>query len=211
MLAIGGGDGRLEAEVLARCPRQDIYYCGVDKDPRAAEEIENTLAQHGLSGRGFVFLGNVAEESDLVAVLQSAEKRFGVPLDGAEVAVCHGITEYLDIGSRANETLSRLLRAIYGCVCPGGSLIISQTDYHDRVRWLERGLSWYMRLRDIDELAAEVEKAGWQISICQHEPMRLITMCLAVKSEARPLRIDGPSQRRRAHTERNVLTAGRRP
>ena len=210
VLAVGGGDGRLEAEVLARVARHDVYYCGVDKDERAIEEIQKCLAEHGLAGKGFVYLGDAAEKSDLLAAVDSAERRFGVRFGGASIAVCHGITEYLDIGADTNDTLSCLLTAIHGCMRTEGSLIISQTDYHDRVKWLERGLSWYMRLRSIDELATEVEKAGWQISVCEHEPMRLITMCLAVKSAAKHLRIDSPSRLRQSRTPGRVpATAGR--
>ena len=187
----------------------DVYYCGVDKDERAVEENQKAWKEHGLEGRGFVFLGNVAEKSDLLVVLDAAQRRFGVRFKGVSVAVCHGIAEYLDMGSTGNETLARLLTVIHGCTRPEGNLIISQTDYHDRVKWLERGLSWHMRLRGIDEIAAEVEKAGWQISICEHEPMRLIAMCLAVKSDARHLRVDSPSQLRRSRTKSPALAAGR--
>lgn len=194
VLAIGGGDGRLEAEVIARAKDRDVYYCAVDKDERAVEENRQVLANHGLEGKGFVYLGNVGERSDLEAVLQSARRRFGIPFEGASIAVCHGIAEYLDIGSSDNPTLAGLLTAIHGCTRPHGNLIISQTDYHDRVAFLERGLSWHMRLRGIDELAAEVERAGWQISVCEHEPMELISMCMAIKPEASHRRIDGRSE-----------------
>jgi hypothetical protein len=206
VLAVGGGDGRLETEVLAKMPRRDIYYCGVDKDERAVEENQKALMEHGLDGRGHIFLANVAEKSDLMAVLAGAERRFGVAFKGFNIAVCHGIAEYLDMGSRTNETLNGLLTAIHGCTRAEGHLIFSQTDYHDRVKWLERGLSWYMRLRDLDEVATEVERAGWQISVCEHEPMQLITMCLAVKSEVKHLRIDSPSQVRRAQ-QRHAVSA----
>ena len=53
-----------------------------------------------------------------------------------------------------------------------------------------------MRLRDMKELAAEVEKAGWQIALCEHEPMKLITMCLGVKSDRPYLRMDVPNYMR---------------
>ena len=86
-----------------------------------------------------------------------------------------------------------------------GNLIISQTDYHDRVKYLERGLSWHMRLRSREELAAEVEKTGWQISVCQHEPMRLITMCLAVKSDVPQRRVDSPSQVAQPRAKKSAL------
>ena len=194
VMVLGGGDGRLEAEVLARVPRRDIYYCIVDKDDRAVEENRKTMNELGLEGRGAVFLGNIAEKADLLAVLDNARRRFGVQFDGADVAVCHGIAEYMDVGLQTNDTLSRMLTAIHDCMRPEGSLLISQTDYHDRVRWVERALGWYMRMRSIEELAGEIERAGWQIVICEHEPMRLITMCMAVKSDRQHLRIDSPSR-----------------
>ncbi len=74
-----------------------------------------------------------------------------------------------------------MLAAIHRCAVPHGRLIISQTDFHDRVKYLEKGLSWHMRLRNCEELSAEVERAGWQISVCEREPMELITMCSATK------------------------------
>lgn len=194
VMVLGGGDGRLEAEVLARISRRDIFFCIVDKDERAVEENLKTLKEFDLEGRGAVFLGNIAEKNDLLAVLDNARSRFGVQFDGANVAVCHGIAEYLDMGLRTNETLSRMLTAIHGCLRAEGNLIISHTDYHDRVRWVERGLGWFMRMRSLEELAGEVDKAGWQIRICEHEPMQLITMCLAVKSDQPQRRIDGPSR-----------------
>jgi SAM-dependent methyltransferase len=197
VLAIGGGDGNNEAEVIARMTTRQVYYCAVDKDERAARESQRVFAEHGLHGRGIVYLGTVAEKRDLEAVVDAARQRFGVPFDGAGVTVCHGITEYYDVGSETNETLALLLSAIYACTRPEGSLIISQTDYHDRVRYLERGLSWYMRLRNSDELASEMAKAGWQLTVCEQEPMRLITMCAAVKSGVPHLRIDSPSLLRR--------------
>jgi hypothetical protein len=202
VLAVGGGDGSLETEVIARAKGRDVYYCAVDKDERAASENHLVLRKHGLEGRGFVFLGNVAERGDLEEVLAKARQRFQVPFDGVSVAVCHGIAEYLDIGTQGNETLSRLLTALLACSRVEGRLIISQTDYHDRVAFLEKGLSWHMRLRSIDELATEVERAGWQISVCEHEPMKLISMCLAVKPDARHRRVDGNgrSQQFRART-----------
>ncbi|MBN2295438.1 MAG: class I SAM-dependent methyltransferase family protein [Pirellulales bacterium] len=209
VMTVGGGDGRLEAEVLARMKRRDIYYCGVDKDKRAVEENRATFLEYGLEERGFVHVSNIAEISDPLEVLQSAERRFGIRFDGAHIAVCHGIAEYLDIGVDTNHALSQMLAAVYDCVRTEGRLIISHTDYHDRVRWLERGLSWYMRLRDMEELANEVEKAGWQISICEHEPMGLITMCLAVKSVDEYLRIDSPSQLRRPRMQRPAVAAAR--
>jgi SAM-dependent methyltransferase len=207
VLAIGGGDGNLEAEVIARTAEREVYYCGVDKDERAARENQNTFATHGLEGKGFVFVGAVTGNRDLEAVVDSARRRFGVPFEGAGVTVCHGIAEYFDIGSEANDALAALLGAIYACTRPDGSLVISQTDYHDRVKYLERGLSWHMRLRSGEELATEVEKAGWQLSVCEREPMKLITMCLAVKSEVRPLRIDGPSQLGQPRAKRPVAAA----
>jgi hypothetical protein len=207
VLAIGGGDGKLEAEVIARMTEREIYYCAVDKDDRAAPENQKVFTAHGLERKGFVWVGTVAGKSDLEVVIQSARQRFQVPFDGIGVTVCHGIAEYFDMGSRTNNALAALLGGIYACTRPDGNLMISQTDYHDRVKYLERGLSWYMRLRDIDELAAEVEKTGWQISICEHEPMRLITMCLAVKSEVPQRRIDSPSQLRRPRAPSAVPTA----
>jgi len=207
VLAVGGGDGSLEMEVIARSPRKDIYYCGVDKDERAIEANRHVLRQHGMSERGFVSVGNIAETRDLEAVLAEARRRFRAPFAGANAAMCHGITEYLDMGSQDNETLAALLRAIFACSRPEARLIISQTDYHDRVAFLERGLAWYMRLRTMDELATEVEKAGWQISVCEHEPMELISMCLAVKSDRTYRRIDSPSRLKPYRKQRRLAAA----
>ena len=210
VVAIGGGDGSLEAEVIGRVRGRDIYYCAIDKDDRAVADSEMVLRRHGLAARGFVFVGTVAEERDLAAVLDCAGRRFGVAFDGAGVSVCHGIAEYYDIGSKTNETLAGLLRAIHGCTRAEGSLLISQTDYHDRVEYLERGLSWHMRLRSSDELAVEVAKAGWQISVCKLEPMGLITMCLATRPAAEHVRIDGPGQLKEARVQRPLPAATRR-
>ena len=210
VVAIGGGDGSLEAEVIARVPGRDVYYCAIDKDDRAVADNEAVLRRYGLQTRGFVFVGTVAGKSDLEAVVDCAGRRFGVAFDGAGISVCHGIAEYYDIGSTTNETLAGLLRAIHSCTRAEGSLLISQTDYHDRVKYLERGLSWYMRLRSSEELAAEVEKAGWRISVCELEPMGLITMCLGVKSAAEQVRIDGPSQLESPRLQRPLRAAARR-
>ncbi|MHB1033311.1 MAG: hypothetical protein ACYC35_05640 [Pirellulales bacterium] len=209
VLAIGGGDGNLEAEVIARMKERDVYYCGVDIDDKAVGENQRVLREHGLDGRGFVFVDDIAGQSDLQVVLDAARKRFRIPFEGAGVTVCHGIAEYLDIGSDTNEVLAKLLTAIHDCTRAEGSLVISQTDFHDRVRYLERGLSWYMRLRSSDELAREVERAGWQLSVCEQEPLRLITMCVAVKSDAQHQRIDHPSQFRRPCATRPVPAAAR--
>jgi SAM-dependent methyltransferase len=212
VLAIGGGDGNLEAEVLARLTKRNVYYCAVDKDERAVIENQKVFKRHGLDGRGFVSVGTIAGSRDLESVVEAAGQRFGADFGGIGVTVCHGIAEYFDIGSKTNDALGTLLTSIRACTRPEGNLLFSQTDYHDRVKYLERGLSWYMRLRGIDEVATEIEKAGWQISICEHEPMRLITMCMAVKSDVKHLRIDGPSQLRRFRAKRPVSAAvGWRP
>lgn len=204
VVAIGGGDGSLEAEVLARVANSDAYYCAVDKDDRAVADNRAVLRRHGLESRGFVFVGTVASQGDLEAVVDCASRRFDVAFDGVAITVCHGIAEYYDIDRTTNEALAGLLKAIYSCARTGGSLVISQTDYHDRVKYLERGLSWYMRLRTSEELAAEVEEAGWQISVCELEPMGLITMCLGMKTAAEQVRIDGPSRRKSARVKSPV-------
>jgi SAM-dependent methyltransferase len=181
VLAIGGGDGSLEAEVIARSNEQNVYYLGIDRDERAVGENREVLKRHGLEDRGGTLVGSVAEKSDVEAALDIAERRFNVRFDGVSVCVCQGIVEYLDLHSDSNETLHGMLNAVRSCMRPGGRLIVSQTDHHDRVKYLEDGLSWHMRLRSSEELADEVQKAEWRISVCKREPMELITMCLAVK------------------------------
>ncbi len=209
VLAIGGGDGFLEAEVIAGLDRPNIYYCSIDMDERAVEEIGKTLRHYGLEGRGFVWKGAVNGPIDLEAILDRVRQHFDVSFDGIGVAVLHGIAEYLDIGSPSNDTLGAILDAVHHCSTPNGRLLISQTDYHDRVRFAERGLLIQMRLRDLDELSAEIEKAGWQIDICKHEPMGLITMCMAHKPSDAELRRDDSSMLERPHIGRK--TAAGRP
>jgi len=199
VLAIGGGDGSLEAEAIAQSGRQDVYYCGLDRDPRAVGENQEVLRRFGLERRGFTCPGNAAQTGDLHAVLQTAGRRFGVQFDGIGITVCQGIAEYLDIGCPGNETFERLLTSIYESTRDDGTLLISQTDHHDRVKYLENGLSWHMRLRDSRELAAEVEKTGWRIAVCEMEPMKLITMCLAARSEVGYLRLERNSPLRPRH------------
>jgi len=211
VLAVGGGDGSLEAEVIARTPERDVYYCGVDRDERAVGENREVLRRHGLEARGCTLVGGVAEKRDVEAALESAARRFRVPFDGVSISVCQGITEYLDLHCDTNETLAAMLSAIRRCTRPEGRLIISQTDYHDRVRYLEKGLSWHMRLRSREELAAEVNNAGWGILVCKREPMGLITMCLAAKSDtrSRPLESESPIGRPHASTQASGAAARR--
>lgn len=197
VLAVGGGDGTLEAEVLARLARKDIFYCSIDKDEKAIEGNRRVMERLGLPGKGLVFIGDAAERHDMESVLDAARRRFSVPFEGIDVAVCHGITEYVDLGSQTNDKLARLLKGLYHFTRPEGHLAISQTDYHDRVRFVERGLQWRMRLRSLEELESEIEKAGWRIAVCEHEPMRLITLCHAVKSDRQHVRLDSPSRVRR--------------
>jgi hypothetical protein len=202
VLAVGGGDGSLEAEVIARAAQKNVYYCGVDRDERAVGENSQVLRRYGLKERGCTIVGSVAARSDLEAVVDEAARRFNTRLDGVSVSVCQGITEYLDLHCRTNESLAAMLDSIHHCSLPQGRLIISQTDYHDRVKYLEEGLSWYMRLRSRDELATEVEKAGWRASVCEREPMGLITMCLASKEgrRSRPDQTESAVRRRHATT-----------
>ncbi|NQT40307.1 MAG: hypothetical protein HQ581_22630 [Planctomycetes bacterium] len=204
VLAVGGGDGSLESEVIADLADREIYYCGVDRDGRAVAENRRVLQEHDLQKRGFTLVGNIVRRRDVEDVLARASERFSVAFDGVSVAVCQGIIEYLDIGSDTNDALAALLTAIFDCTRAEGSLIISQTDFHDRVRFLERGLSWYMRLRGSDEVAREIEKAGWRISMCEQEPMKLITMCLAAKSEVRHAPLEGESPLGRPHATGQV-------
>jgi hypothetical protein len=181
VLAVGGGDGALEAGVISRSANRRVYYCSVDKDRHAVEENRQTMERHGLAGKGFVLPGDATNQDDVRAALEAARHRFAIPFDGVAVAVCHGIAEYLDIGLGSNAALARLLSALHACTRGHGHLLVSHTDHHDRVRFVERGLRWRMRLRSRKELAAEITRAGWRIALCEHEPMRLITMCLAQK------------------------------
>ena len=198
VMAIGGGDGSLEADVIARSANRNVYYCSLDKDKEAVVANRRVMERHGLAGKGFVFTGDASESSGLRAALDVARERFAVPFDGIAVVVCHGITEYLDLGLESNDAFARLLEAAQSCMRPEGRLVISQTDYHDRVKFVEQALCWKMRLRDMGELSEEIEKAGWKIVVCEHEPMRLITMCMAVKSDRPHLRIDSPSHIRQS-------------
>jgi hypothetical protein len=194
ILAIGGGDGSFEVEAMARAGNPNVYLCIVDTDKRTVGEHEIALAKNNLTGKGVVFVGTAAVRSDLEEVIDKSGRHFGIRFDGLGITVCHGIVEYLDIGVEGNAVFSELLRAIYGCTRKEGMLLLSQTDHHDRVPFFTRGLSLYMRLRDQDEITAEVEKAGWKIAVCEPEPMKLITMCSAVKTDREHLRIDSPSQ-----------------
>ena len=204
VLALGGGDGHIEAGSISRSPRQDIYYCSVDKDDKSIEDNRQVMERHGLAGRGFVFTGDVTEKTDLQAVVQAAKGRFGVNFNGFRIAACHGIAEYMDVDQPGNDTLARMLGAVHDCMLPEGNLIISHTDFHDRVRFMERGLLWRMRMRGLPELAEQIKKAGWQIIVCEHEPMGLITMCSAVKSDRAHRRIDSPSRLRHPKTKQPV-------
>jgi hypothetical protein len=179
VLAVGGGDGNLEAEVIARVKRSDVYYCGVDRDERAVGENREVLRRFGLEDRGITLVGSITGKKSVEDALEAATRRFGVAFDDVEICVCQGIAEYLDLDCNTNKSLTGMLSAIRGCTHSEGTLIISQTDYHDRVKYLENGLSWYMRLRSSEELAAVVQSAGWQTTVCEREPMKLITMCLA--------------------------------
>ena len=211
VMAVGGGDGSLEAEVISRAANPNVYYCSVDKDETAVEANRRVMAQNGLAGKGFVFTGDVAKTNDFGAVVEAARRRFDVSFDGIGIAVCHGIAEYLDLGRRGNDAFARLLQGIRAAMRPEGSLVISHTDYHDRVKFVERGLQWQMRLRSLEELETEIQKAGWQIVVCEHEPMKLITLCLAVQSNRPRVRIDGPSQLRHSRTSqpaRATISAG---
>lgn len=209
VLSVGGGDGSLESEVIADVANRDVYYCGVDQDETAVDENREVLRKHGLEQRGFTFVGKIGQRRDVEMVLQSASRRFGVQFDGVGVSVCQGLIEYLDIGSDANHALAGFLRAIHGCMREDGSLIISQTDFHDRVAFLEKGLSWYMRLRGSEEVASEIEKAGWRIATCEQEPMKLITMCLAVKSNTHHSHLKGKSPWKTPHMTGQVASAAK--
>lgn len=208
VMAIGGGDGSQEIEVLARIRRetdntQDVYYCGVDRDERAVAENQAVLARHGLEDRGFTFTGSVATRGDIDTVLEKASERFGVAFNGVSVTLCQGLIEYLDMHSHSNDTLGAMLDALNDGTLEDGALILSQTDFHDRVRFLEEGLEWYMRLRSSAEVAAELEKHGWNLCVCEREPMKLITMCLATKSDVRSQwRLDDQSPLHRPHITR---------
>lgn len=207
VMAIGGGDGTLEVEVIGRVGRPNVYYCVVDKDEKAVADNPAVMERHGLAGKGMVFIGDASEERDLRAVVDEARRRFSTSFDGVSVAVCHGILEYIDLGVPGNEALHRLLHSIYACAQPGASLIISQTDYHDRVKFVEQGLRWMMRLRSMDELEAEIQRAGWQIAVGDHEPMQLISFFQGVKSSDTLRRIDSPSSLRRPSSRKIAASA----
>ena len=202
IMTIGGGDGRLEAEVISQAREKNIYYCGVDMDEKAVEDNRKVLAMYGLQDRGFTHTGSVAELSDVEEVLELADRRFGIEFDGLSATVCQGLAEYLDMHSSGNAQLMQMLRAIRSHTREDGCLLISQTGCHDRVAYLENGLGWYMRLRESNEVARVLEDANWQLAICEQEPMRQITMCLATKSGVKNWRLDDRSPLRKPHVTR---------
>ncbi len=209
VMTIGGGDGRLEAEVIAQARAKNIYYCGVDMDAKAAHENREVLHEHGLQDRGFTHTGSVARQRDVEELLGRAAGRFGVEFDGLSVTLCQGLIEYLDMHRKSNATLLEMLRAIHAHTSQDGSLLISQTGVHDRVAYLENGLDWYMRLRESDEVAQVLADAGWQLSICEQEPMRQITMCLATKSGVKNWRLHSECPLHRPRITRGVSAAAK--
>ena len=158
----------------------------VHKDPCAVSQNQEVFLAHGLAGRGFVHVGSVTAWCVILeAVLDSARQRFGVAFEGPSVTVCHGIAEYFDIGFKNERiALGDALRDLR--LHAAGRAAGDQPDRLSRSGEVSgaRPVVVYAVLRSGEELAAEVDKAGWQLSICEHEPMRLITMCLAVKSAA---------------------------
>lgn len=210
IMTIGGGDGMLEAEVIAKLQQKNIYYFGVDMDEKAVEENRQMLQKHGLQDRGFTHTGSIIGSSDVKNVLRLASDRFGVEFDGISVTTCQGLLEYIDMHIEGNAALSEMLNAIHARTREDGSLLISQTGFHDRVPYLEKGLDWYMRLRDSDEVAQVLEDTSWQISICEQEPMQQITMCLATKSGVSHWRLDNQSPLHHPHITRHATVAAKR-
>ena len=100
--AILAGDWGRRRKPRSRCHRRstnrNVYHCSVDKDEKAVEENRQVMQRYGLAGRGFVVTGDATRKNDLEAALDAARRRFAVPFDGVGIAVCHGITEYLDLG-----------------------------------------------------------------------------------------------------------------
>ena len=139
VMAVGGGDGSLESPVIARSAKPNVYYGLVDKDQAAVEGNRRVMEQNGLMDKGFVFTGDVAEKHDFDAVVEAARQRFARPFDGIGIAVCHGIAEYIDLGLRGNDAFARLLAGMQAAMRPEGTLLISHTDFHDRVRFVEAG------------------------------------------------------------------------
>ncbi|MGD9127508.1 MAG: hypothetical protein PVH19_09035 [Planctomycetia bacterium] len=205
VMTIGGGDAMLEAEVIAKMEQKNIYYFGVDMDAKAVDDNRQVFEEHGLDGRGFTHTGSITQVDDIDNVLRLAGERFGVEFDGLSVTICQGLIEYIDMHSDSNENLLKMLRAIHSRTREDGSLLISQTGHHDRVTYLEKGLEWYMRLRESDEVAQVLEEAGWKISICDQEPMQQITMCLATKAGIEGWRLDAESPLRQPHIARHAV------
>lgn len=209
IMTIGGGDGMLETEVIAKLQQKNLYYCGVDMDEKAVDENRQVLEKHGLQDRGFTHTGSITQADDIDNVLRLAGERFGVEFDGLSVTTCQGLLEYIDMHSDSNENFLKMLRAIHSKTREDGSLLISQTGYHDRVPFLEKGLQWYMRLRESDEIVQVSEEAGWKISICEQEPMQQITMCLATKAGIGNWRLDAQSPLRQPHIARRAAAVKR--
>lgn len=181
VLAVGSGSGRLEAEVLGEVRNRNVYYCGLDIDPRAVAATEATLRQHHLTANGIALAGTINGHDDVANLLEQIERRLGLQFPGIDITMCHGVAEYLDLCSTANAQLSQLVRVLHTHTRQDGALVISQTHRHDRVHFLESALGWHMRLRDADEFRAVIESAGWNVQVCEKEPMGLISMCLAAK------------------------------
>ncbi len=179
IFSVGGGNGRLELEVLKDYPVN--YYCCLDTDERAILEGEALAKKFRVSDQTIFLKGSIRNKDDLNSVTRMATERFLKHFPYLDIVLCQGVFEYFDMKRCSNRQLNNVLTAIYEKTSSNGILLASQTDYHDRVKYLEKGLDWYMRLRSREEVKNEMERVGWCVEYCEKEPMNLITLSLSSK------------------------------
>ncbi len=185
---IGGGSGSRELRVIKNAGRRDIFYCSTDTDSAAADYGDKEAKQISMSMRSFfaskkLDFSSPSEVQSFFGEMNQHYFSSKPQFHAFDISLLLGVTEYCDLHTRANTELDQLLQGLHQHTSPRGRMIMGQTDHHDRVRYVEKGLGWKMRLRSQDEIADHIERSGWNILYCEKEPMNVITMILAEKKD----------------------------
>jgi len=183
IFSLGGGDSRIELEVMAELKKADVYLVSIDLQTDAKVEGKRLSGKLGLANQAY-FVTDFIEFKNLSQIdkyIKEASEQFGIVIKNIDIIMAHGFLEYLDLKTESDEELSVFMKSILSLGRDGTKLILSQTCVHDRVPYYEKGLNLYMRLRNKDELIKELLNHQLKIEYAETEPMGIITMVYCLK------------------------------
>lgn len=177
---IGIGDGNAEIHVMRRLLDElggQVYLVAVDHDKEAIKAGMQRASDVHVENHVLFLEGsaNLKEVPDLQHFMDEAENLFGSKIK-ANIVINIGLNQYLDVDpgshgvARGSDEIIGLLTSYYNLLDKGGWILSDNTDFHDRIPFLERSLDWFCSYRSLDVLTRLVSETGFRVEYHGKDP-----------------------------------------